>query len=122
MSENTTQAPATPVANLRETRKQMAEAKKRHPSTAAKPKAPAKKAEPTRTTLRWVFPEGKDRYKDGKVQVAAFGDGELAILRSGEKWTAVFRKAGKVVETLAEPGSFGRAYSAATRYAKGQAA
>jgi hypothetical protein len=77
---------------------------------------------PARATLRWQFPEPKDKYKDGKVQVAAYGDGELAILRSGEKWTAVYRVNGKVVETLAEPGSFGKAYNACTKRNKGAAA
>jgi hypothetical protein len=130
----TNQTPAK-VPNLRETRKAMAAAKRRHPAGKAPAKAPAKAApkpaakaaakqgdKPARATLRWQFPEPKDKYKDGKVQVAAYGDGELAILRSGEKWTAVYRVNGKVVETLAEPGSFGKAYNACTKRNKGAAA
>jgi hypothetical protein len=122
MNENTTQAPATPVANLRETRKEMAAARKRHPAGKQAPakapaEAPAKKAAPKATKpagLHWTFPNGKDEFKDGKTQIAPFADGELAILRSGEQWHAVYRVNGKVAETLAE-GSFGKCYNAAVR-------
>jgi hypothetical protein len=134
MTENDANAaPATPVANLRETRKEMAAARKRHPAGKQAPakapaeapaKAPAKKAAPTATKpagLRWTFPNGKDEFKDGKTQIAPFGKGELAILRSGEAWKAVYRVNGKVTETLAE-GSFGKCYNAAVKHAKGAAA
>lgn len=131
MTETTTQAPT----GLRAARKEQAQAreaaKDRHPAGKQAPaKAPAKKApakalaaKATKTAgLRWTFPNGKDEFKDGKTQIAPFAHGELAIERSGEKWRAVYRVSGKVVETLAEPGSFGRAYNACTRYAKGAAA
>jgi hypothetical protein len=129
MTENTNAAPV----GLRQARKEQAAAKAAskaaHPAGKQTPakKAPAKKApakaadKPTRTTLRWVFPEGRDTYPDGKVQVAPYGAGELAILKDGDGWKAVYREGGKVVETLAT-GAFGKCYGACTRRAKGQAA
>lgn len=122
MTNPTTAAPATSVANLRETRKEMAAARKRHPAGKQAPvkapaKAPAKKAAPTATKpagLRRTFPNGKDEFKDGKTQIAPFGKGELAIERSGEQWRAVYRVNGTVAESLAE-GSFGKCYTAAVK-------
>jgi hypothetical protein len=136
MNENQT----APVSNLRTARKEQAQAraasKAAHPAgSKAKPapaktqagkpapkpaakKAPAKKTGERPATLRWTFPNGKDEFKDGKTQIAPFANGELAIERADEKWRAIYRVNGKVVETLAEPGSFGRAYNACTAFAK----
>jgi hypothetical protein len=126
----------TATPNLRETRKEQAQARRaKAPAkkAALKPastaggatsseapgqaRTPAKKPAAATTPspkLRWTFPNGKDEYGDGKTQVAAFGDGELVIERSGEKWQALYRVDGKTVEALAE-GSFGKAYSAAVK-------
>jgi hypothetical protein len=64
MAMNATQAPK--VSNLRETRREMAEARKRHPAGKAAPaKAPAKKAPAKKAAaktgaakLRWQFADG----------------------------------------------------------------
>lgn len=130
----TNQTPAK-VPNLRETRKAMAAAKRRHPAGKAPAKAPAKAVtvtpkaapkavtvtdKPARATLRWQFPNGKDEFKDGKTQYADFDGGQLGIERSGDAWRAVY-KVGKK-ETLLAEGTFGKCYNACTRHAKGAAA
>jgi hypothetical protein len=52
---------------------------------------------------------------------AQFGDGELAILKAGDGWKAIYREKGKKEQLLAE-GAFGKCYTACTRYARGAAA
>jgi hypothetical protein len=102
----TTPTNGAPVANLRETKKELAAAKQRHP---AGKQAPAKKAAPAaaRVSLKWTFPNGKDEFKDGKTQIAPFADGELAILKAGDGWKAVYRVKGRKELLLAE-GGFGK--------------
>ena len=131
MTENQTPTPEAP-ANLAAARKEQAAAKKRHPAGSKTPaKAPAKKA-PAKApakkvvaerpaSLRWTFPNGRDEFKDGKTQIAPFGQGELAILKAGDGWKAVYREKGKKEQLLAE-GAFGKCYNACTKHAKGVAA
>jgi hypothetical protein len=125
MTTTTTQAPTGLRAAKREQAQARQAAKDRHPAGKQAPaKAPAKKAAPKAAKpagLRWQFPNGKDEYPDGKTQGAPFGDGELAILRAGDGWKAIYRVNGKIAETLAT-GSFGKCYTACTRHAKGAAA
>jgi len=132
MTTDGNETPAAPVANLRQTRKEMtaakASAKAAHPAGKQTPaKAPAKKAAakkaPAKTgapKLRWQFPSGfAERAKTG--QTASFDGGELAM-KPGEKgWTAIFTKGG--TETvLAEGVGAAKAYTACVGYVKGQAA
>jgi hypothetical protein len=115
------------VTNLRETRRQMAEASKRHPATAKPAKrTPAKraaKAAPTKPAvqspkLRWRL----DGEKDEKGRAAAHADaGEMqyAITGTGDSWRAAVLRNGKV-EQLAAGVSHGRAYAACMRHRKAQ--
>jgi len=121
------------VANLRETRKEMAAAR-RAAKTAGRPapaKAPAKKAAAPRTPakkaaakktdaapkLMWQFPEGFE--KRGETgQSAALGGGELAMRPVDGGWTATFTKDGNVT-VLLDKGARGAAYRACTQHAKG---
>jgi hypothetical protein len=98
-------------------------------TTTATRKAPAKKAAPkqvtakpaakadTPTKLRWTVLEGERGQKGGTEQTAPYKHGELAILRAGDAWKAVYRE-GKAETVLAE-GSFGKAYAACVGHAKG---
>ena len=106
------------VANLRETRKEMAAAR-RAAKTAGRPapaKAPAKKTDGA-TKLKWSFPEGFE--KRGETgQSAALGGGELAMRPVDGGWTATFTKDGNVT-VLLDKGARGAAYRACTQHAKG---
>jgi hypothetical protein len=132
MTTNGNETPEAPVANLRQTRKEMAAAKvaskAAHPAgrqTAAKAAAktaPAKTAgsAPASTKLRWQFPDGFDN-RQTTGQTASFDGGELAMKPHDGTWKATFSKGGKTT-VLAENCSAAKAYAACVGYAKGAAA
>lgn len=62
--------------------------------------------------LRWVFPNGKDQYPDGKTQFAQLGPNSYAITGEAGAWMATHTKDGVETPLVPEPGSFGRAYNA----------
>jgi hypothetical protein len=108
--------------NLRESRKEMAAARKapakKAPAKEAAPKPAAKKTDGA-TKLKWSFPEGFE--KRGETgQSAAFGGGELAMRPVDGGWRATFTKDGNVT-VLLEKGARGAAYRTCTQYAKGAA-
>jgi hypothetical protein len=117
-----------PTTGLRAARKEIAAQRK--PAKAPAKKAPAKKAAPAKKVaakktatpagpkLRWTIVAD---HANGKEQTAQFGGGELAIVKAGDGWKAVYRVDGKVRETLAE-GGFGRCYDAAVKHSKAGAA
>jgi hypothetical protein len=116
--EMTTAALVEPTG-LRQARQEMAAAKRAaKPSAPAKKapakKAPAKKAAAAGPKLRWTVVK---EHQGGKEQTAAFDSGELAIVRAGQAWRAVYRVDGTVRETLAE-GTFGKCYGACTTRSK----
>ena len=122
MSETTTTtAPTTEVANLRDSRKELAAAKAPVKKAAAK-KAPAKAAAKesatpasTSTKLRWVR---EDADKAGSAQHAIGADGTKYEIRiAGDKFDAVATK-GQKTTVLAEGVSNGAAYSACVKAAK----
>jgi hypothetical protein len=82
------------------------------PGSSAK-KAPAKTGTPK---LRWTVVK---EHANGKEQTAVFGGGELAIVKAGEAWRAVYRKGSS--ETVLAEGGFGRAYTACTSFTRGAA-
>jgi hypothetical protein len=101
---NPNNAPATPeVANLPETRKAQAQARKTHPAGKAAPakkatpaKQPAKKSPvPASSKLRWQLNGAKDS-KGRVAQSAVAGDGATyKISGEGDKWKAVVTVNGK---------------------------
>lgn len=68
--------------------------------------------------LRWVFPEGKTQYPDGKYQVATLGENSYAITGETGSWSCLHTDGEGTETVLAEPGSFGRAYNAAVKHHK----
>ena len=132
MTTSGNETPAAPVANLRQTRKEMtaakASAKAAHPAGKQTPaKAPAKKAAAKKQAakggtpkLRWQFPSGfAERATTG--QTASFGGGELAMNPGAKGWTASFTKGGKTT-VLAEGVGAAKAYDACLQFAKKGAA
>jgi hypothetical protein len=128
MSENT-DAPAT-VTNLRDTKRQMAAAKKAHPAgkaalakKAAANKAPAKAAAkaPAKGTQARRAPQRSSKpplrwSKQGDGGLIAVMDGvEYAITKSGRAFKATVKKAGKT-QTILDAASDGRCYSALRTY------
>ena len=103
------------VGNLRESRKEMAAAR-RAAKTAAK--APAKKAAPK---LRWQFPDGyANRATTG--QTATAGDATYAMTPGeGGKWKATVTRGGKT-ETLGDGVRRGAAYRLCVEANKKEAA
>ena len=111
---------ATPVANLRNTKREMAAAVKKAapkpapkaPAKAPAKKVPAKKAAPkaASTKLRWQVEAGVERTPAGYECHATSGDRTYAITRSGDKWQATRKRAGKTA-VLGDAVSFGRAYA-----------
>ena len=118
----TTPTMTNPVG-LRAAKREQAQARRTAKKAPAK-KAPAKKAPAKKTAtpagpkLRWTIVA---EHANGKEQTAQFGGGELAIVKAGDGWKAVYRVDGKVLETLAE-GGFGRCYDAAVKHSKAGAA
>jgi hypothetical protein len=112
---------ATTTPNLRETQKEMAAAKRRHPAGKATPaKKAAPKAAPTPASkkLRWTFDEGNDRTMVGKVaQYAARGGNAYALTPGEGGWTATVEHNGKTT-VLSENGSLGKAYAAVMTHNK----
>jgi hypothetical protein len=104
-----------PVANLRETRKQMAAAKRAHPAGKKAPakKAPAKKATGTAgPKMRWTLDEERTAGNRAVPQTGVCGDATYKIARDGEKWKVTKRVGGKST-TLGS----GLAYAASYRVA-----
>jgi hypothetical protein len=112
----------TPVANLRQSRKETAAAKRAQqapakpaatPAKAPATKAPAKaaakapaKATPAAAKLRWAI-EG-ERDSKGRAPATA---GNYAITGSADVWRATV-KAGNKTVVLVDGGSFGKCYNA----------
>jgi hypothetical protein len=98
----------TNTPNLRETKREMAAAKrapaKKAPAKAAAPKAADK---PAVTKLRWELLG--ERTPKGVESSATNGDREYEIRGSGDAWTAM---------VLVEGGSYGKGYNAVTAHNK----
>lgn len=96
-----------PVANLRETRKQMAAAKKPAPAKKAAPKPPAAKPT-TAAKITWKL----DGEKDAKGQAegtGTCGDRTYRITGSGDAWKATVKVGSGKPTTLAENLKTGKA-------------
>jgi hypothetical protein len=93
-------------ANLHETRKQLAAAKRAHP--AGKAKAPAKKA-PARPTIKWS-PEGeKNERNEYPSSTGTCGAAEYKIVRQPDGSFKATVKVGTKTTTLAEKAKSGNA-------------
>jgi hypothetical protein len=114
---STAPAPASEApapANLHEARKELAQAKRRHPAGKAAAKAPAKKApaaekaekaerkvpkKSDQTKLRWQAIKAGENAKTGAAQ-ATVGDITYQIKQSKGAWSASFTKGGKTTVLL----------------------
>lgn len=119
MSTNTATAP---VANLRETKRAQAAAKKAHPAgkatpakkpAATKPAAkPADEAKATRPSIRWQYVGEHGSGEQHGVTTNAI----YAITGEGKEWTATANTPDGKETVLADKVSHGRAYTARVRH------
>jgi len=110
-----------PVKNLRETKREMAGAK-RAPAKAPAKRAPAKKQAPATAAtparkLRWTVVE---EFAKGKHQTATLDGHTYTIEQAGEGWTASVT-VGKKRTVLVESGTFGKCYGACVAHNRNRA-
>ncbi len=113
----TTPNETAPVANLRETRRELAAAKRRHPA-GSKPAPKKAAAKAAGQKLKWQY-DRETKMQTG--QTAVVGDRTYAIKPAAEgKWQGTVT-VGKT-ETVLVTGSFGAAYNACVKHNRGVAA